>query len=167
MMNVFARSARVAVAAAKPARLARFYASEAPATSEKLRLTFVVPHQAIYKGVDVQQVNLAATSGDMGILANHVPTIEQLNPGIVEVIESGDVTKKFFVSGGFAIINPDSSLNINAVEAAKLEDLSIESVQSALADAQRVANGNGSEEEKAAAKIEVEVYEAIQSALSK
>ncbi|KAI8138543.1 F1 complex, delta/epsilon subunit of ATPase [Fennellomyces sp. T-0311] len=161
-MNVFARSVRAAI---RPA-LARSYATEAPVT-DKLRLTFVLPHKALYKSTDVQQVNLAATSGDMGILANHVPSIEQLNPGIVEVIEAGDVTKKFFVSGGFAIINPDSSLNINAVEAAALDELSIESVKSALADAQRIADGAGSEAEKAAAKIEVEVYEAIQNALSK
>ncbi|KAF7720515.1 delta subunit of the central stalk of mitochondrial F1F0 ATP synthase, atp16, partial [Apophysomyces ossiformis] len=92
-MNVFARSARVAL---KPARWVRAYASEAPVTTDKLRLTFVLPHKSIYKATDVQQVNLAATSGDMGILANHVPTIEQLNPGVVEVIESGNVTKKFF-----------------------------------------------------------------------
>lgn len=39
---------------------------------------------------------MAATSGDMGILANHVPTIEQLNPGVVEVVESAELTKKFF-----------------------------------------------------------------------
>jgi len=39
---------------------------------------------------------LAATSGDMGILANHVPTIEQLNPGVVEVVETAELTKKFF-----------------------------------------------------------------------
>ncbi|KAF7720403.1 ATP synthase subunit delta, mitochondrial, partial [Apophysomyces ossiformis] len=70
-------------------------------------------------------------------------------------------------SGGFAIINPDSSLNINAVEAAPLEDFSVEHIQSALAEAQRVANGSGSEQEKAAAKIEVGVYEALQTALAK
>ncbi|KAI8099847.1 F1 complex, delta/epsilon subunit of ATPase [Halteromyces radiatus] len=163
-MNVFTRSARAIV---KPASLARFYATEAPASVDKLRLTFVLPHKTIYKAQDVQQVNLAATSGDMGILANHVPSIEQLNPGIVEVIETGDVTKKFFVSGGFATINPDSTLNINAVEASPLEDFSLERVQSSLAEAQRVAAGNGSEVEKAAAKVEVEVYEALQYALSK
>ncbi|KAI9497598.1 F1 complex, delta/epsilon subunit of ATPase [Zychaea mexicana] len=161
-MNVFARSVRAAI---RPA-LARSYATEAPA-ADKLRLTFVLPHKALYKSTDVQQVNLAATSGDMGILANHVPTIEQLNPGVVEVIESGDVTKKFFVSGGFAIINPDSTLNINAVEAAALDELSVENVKSALAEAQKVANGAGSDAEKAAAKVEVEVYEAIENALSK
>ncbi|RCH79104.1 delta subunit of the central stalk of mitochondrial F1F0 ATP synthase, atp16, partial [Rhizopus stolonifer] len=122
-MNVLARSVR---AAAKPIRLARFYASEAPASTDALRLTFVVPHKTLYQTTTVQQVNLAATSGDMGILANHVPTIEQLNPGVVEIIESSEVTKKFFVSGGFATINPDSSLNINAVEASPLEELSLE-----------------------------------------
>ncbi|CAO3619381.1 unnamed protein product [Cunninghamella echinulata] len=163
-MNALVISAR---AIAKPARLARFYATEAAASSDKLRLTFVLPHKAIYNAQDVQQVNLAATSGDMGILANHVSTIEQLNPGVVEVIESSDITKKFFVSGGFATVNPDNTLNINAVEASPIEDFSLERVQSALAEAQRIANGTGSEVEKASAKIEVELYEALQHALSK
>jgi len=31
----------------------------------------------------------------MGILASHVPSIEQLRPGVVEVID-GAATKKFF-----------------------------------------------------------------------
>ena len=31
----------------------------------------------------------------MGILADHVPTISQLNPGVVEVIAS-DKTRKYF-----------------------------------------------------------------------
>ena len=32
----------------------------------------------------------------------------------------------FIVSGGFATINPDNSLNINAVEAFPIEELSLE-----------------------------------------
>jgi len=32
----------------------------------------------------------------MGVLAYHVPSIEQLKPGIVEVIEEGGSTKQFF-----------------------------------------------------------------------
>lgn len=42
------------------------------------------------------QVNLAAESGDMGVLANHVPSIEQLRPGLVEIIEESGGTKQFF-----------------------------------------------------------------------
>jgi F-type H+-transporting ATPase subunit delta len=39
---------------------------------------------------------LAAETGDMGVLANHVPSIEQLKPGLVEVIEESGGSKQFF-----------------------------------------------------------------------
>lgn len=42
------------------------------------------------------QVNLLAESGEMGVLANHVPSIEQLKPGLVEIIEESGGSKKFF-----------------------------------------------------------------------
>jgi hypothetical protein len=32
----------------------------------------------------------------MGILANHVASIEQLKPGVIEVVESPGTSKKFF-----------------------------------------------------------------------
>ena len=41
-------------------------------------------------------MNIAAATGDMGILANHVPSVEPLRPGVVEVIESGNASKKWF-----------------------------------------------------------------------
>ena len=113
----------------------------------------------------------------MGILANHVPSITQLRPGIVEVIAEGAANEKFFglhsfirlvllvVSGGFATVQPGNLLSINAVEAYPLEDFSAEAVRSSLAEAERVANGAGSEEEVAEAKIELEVYRALQVSL--
>lgn len=42
------------------------------------------------------QVNIPAESGEMGILANHVPSIEQLKPGLIEVIEEQGGSKQFF-----------------------------------------------------------------------
>ncbi|KAL1921876.1 uncharacterized protein VTP21DRAFT_10518 [Calcarisporiella thermophila] len=165
-MNTILKTARAA-ATLRPAQYARRYATEAPA-SGKLRLNFVLPHETIFKNTEVQQVNIAATTGDMGVLANHVPSIEQLAPGVVEVIENiQGGSKKYFVSGGFAVINPDSTLNINAVEAFSLEDFSLEAVKSNLSEAQRLASAATTEEERAAAKVEVEVFEALQAALSK
>ncbi|KAF9407021.1 delta subunit of the central stalk of mitochondrial F1F0 ATP synthase, atp16 [Podila epigama] len=149
--------------AARPL-LARNYATEAAATAG-LRLTLALPHQTIFKDVSVTQVNIAAVSGDMGILASHVPSIEQLRPGVVEVLEATG-SKKFFVSGGFATMNPDSSLYINAIEAFPVEDFSAEAVRNGLAEAQRVATSGATEEEKIAAKIEVEVFEALQAAIN-
>ncbi|SCV70141.1 BQ2448_1535 [Microbotryum intermedium] len=144
-------------------RLARGYAE---AASEKLRLSLVLPHETLYNSQDVVQVNLSAVSGDMGILANHVPIIEALAPGVLEVIEgSSNETKKWFVSGGFANVHPNNLLTVNAVEAYPLDAFSPETIRSALSEAQRVAFGSGDAVEKAEAQVEVEVYEALQTAL--
>ena len=63
----------------------------------------------------------------------------------------------FVVSGGFATVQPNSVLSINAVEGYPLEDFSAEAVRSQIAEAQKVANGSGSEQDIAEAKIELEV----------
>lgn len=52
--------------------------------------------QSIYRSQDVVQVNIPAESGEMGVLANHVPSIEQLKPGVVEVVEESGGAKQFF-----------------------------------------------------------------------
>ncbi|KAI0930159.1 hypothetical protein AcW1_008913 [Taiwanofungus camphoratus] len=135
--------------------------------ADKIKLSLVLPHQSIFKSTDVVQVNISAATGDMGILANHVPSIEPLRPGVVEVIEAGNASKKWFVSGGFATVHPNNKLTINAVEAAPLDEFSAEAVRANLQEALRVAGGNGSEEDKLEARIEADVYEALQHALSK
>ncbi|KAI9329316.1 hypothetical protein BDR26DRAFT_872607 [Obelidium mucronatum] len=140
----------------------RSYASEAASSNGKLRLNFTVPHQAILKDFEAIQVNIQSSEGDMGILADHVPTIAQLNNGgVVEIFAADNKTRKYFVSGGFAIINPDSSLNINAVEAVEVEQLDVEAARRGSEEASRKLNGSGSEQEKVAARVEHELYEAI------
>ncbi|KAK4199018.1 putative atp synthase [Triangularia verruculosa] len=136
----------------------------AEAVSDKIKLSLSLPHQSVYKSQDVVQVNIPAESGEMGVLANHVPTIEQLKPGLVEVIEENG-SKQFFLSGGFAVVQPNSVLSINAVEGFPLEDFSVEAVRNHIAEAQKVASGNGSEQEIAEAKIELEVLETLQAHL--
>ncbi|BGP25521.1 ATP-synthase delta chain [Rhodotorula toruloides] len=142
----------------------RGYAEAAASQSDKLRLSLVLPHETIYQSQDVVQVNLSAESGDLGVLANHVPTIEALKPGVLEVVESNE-SKKWFVSGGFANVHPNNTMTVNAVEAYPLDAFSSEAIRSHLAEAQRVASGNGTDEEKAEAAIEVQVYEALQAAI--
>jgi hypothetical protein len=61
------------------------------------------------------------------------------------------------VAGGFAIVQPNSVLSINAVEGYPLEDFSPEAVRAQIAEAQKVISGGGSEQEIAEAKIELEV----------
>ncbi|MCJ1254682.1 delta subunit of the central stalk of mitochondrial F1F0 ATP synthase, atp16 [Lignoscripta atroalba] len=152
------RIARAAVRARPTAvRLPLQRRGYADAVSDKIKLTLALPHQSIYKSTDVVQVNIPAESGDMGVLANHVPSIEQLKPGLVEIIEESGGSKQFFLSGGFAIVQPDSQLSINAVEGFPLEDFSAEAVRSQISEAQKIAGGSGSEQDIAEAKIELEV----------
>jgi len=137
----------------------------ADAVSDKIKLSLTLPHQAVYKSQDVVQVNIAAESGEMGVLANHVPSIEQLKPGLVEVIEESGGSKQFFLSGGFAIVQPGSVLSINAVEGYPIEDFSAEAVRNQLSEAQKIASGGGSEQDIAEANIEIEVLESLQAVL--
>jgi F0F1-type ATP synthase epsilon subunit len=65
------------------------------------------------------------------------------------------------VSGGFAIVQPNSELSINAVEGYPLEDFSIEAVRSQISEAQKIVSGSGSEQDIAEAKIELEVCRII------
>ncbi|MCJ1272483.1 delta subunit of the central stalk of mitochondrial F1F0 ATP synthase, atp16 [Puttea exsequens] len=149
--------------------------SYAEAISDKIKLTLALPHQSIYKSTDVPeltlytirrvQVNIPAESGEMGVLANHVPSIEQLKPGLVEVIEEAGGSKQFFLSGGFAIVQPGSQLSVNAVEGFPLEDFSADAVRSQISEAQKIAGGSGSEQDIAEAKIELEVLESLQASM--
>lgn len=161
MIGLVARRAALNV----PRVLARRGYAEVASNSDKLRLSLVLPHDTIYSSQDVVQVNLAAESGDLGVLANHVPSVEALKPGVLEVLEGAGESKKWFVSGGFANVHPNNLLTVNAVEAYPLDAFSPEAIRSGLAEAQRVAGGSGTEEEKAEAQIEVQVYEALQSAM--
>ncbi|RSH83272.1 delta subunit of the central stalk of mitochondrial F1F0 ATP synthase, atp16 [Apiotrichum porosum] len=156
------RAATRSVAAARVAR--RTYADVADGA---LKLSLVLPHQAIYSASGVTQVNIPASTGDMGILANHVASIEALRPGVVEVIEEGGKVNKWFVSTGFATVHGNNSLTINAVEAYPLEQFSLEAVRAGLAEANKVIASSAPEAEKAEAKIELDVFEALQAALAK
>ena len=123
----------------------------------------ILSPQTIFTDKEVTQVNVPAVSGDMGILANHVPIVEQLKPGVVEVLE-GTNSSKFFVSGGFVSVLPDSKIAINSVEAFPLDAFDKSSVKTLLAEAQK--NAASSDELVAAeASIEVEVLEALSAAL--
>lgn len=143
----------------KPAR-------EIPATPPaKLTLNFYMPHEIEFDGVEVDQVQVPATTGDMGVLPGHVPTVVQMRPGVVAVNLNEKDVQKYFVSSGFAFIHADSSTDICAVEAIPLEQLDGEAVKKGLADYQAKLVNAKDDYEKAAAQIGIEVCGAMNSAL--
>lgn len=123
-------------------------------------------------------MNLSAEEGDMGILANHAPTLIQLRPGLLsikQITTSSSATgteslEKYFVAGGFATINPESELHVAAMEAVPLDHLDPEAVQKGLAEATSYAaqNANSSDaRERAISQIGLQVYQALNDAIKK
>lgn len=138
----------------------RAYATEA-AASDALRLSLALPHQTLYSDSEVQQVNLPSVNGDLGILANHIPIVEQLRPGLLEIVSKGGETEQYFVSGGIATVQPGNKLTISAIEAFKPDQFDANQIKTLIADAQKRA-ASSDELVAAEATTELEVLDALQ-----
>ncbi|ELR18093.1 ATP synthase, Delta/Epsilon chain, betasandwich domain containing protein [Acanthamoeba castellanii str. Neff] len=135
----------------------------------KLIFTLACPHETLINAEPVRIATVPSATGDMGILAHHVPTIAQLKPGVVKVTkfdESGATRDAdYFISGGFVTVYPDSHCNVNVVEAFPLDQLDPEKAKKGLEDFTKELASASDAEAKTVATIGVEVYKAMCSAL--
>ncbi|KAI6180614.1 ATP synthase subunit delta, mitochondrial [Aphelenchoides besseyi] len=146
----------------------RNFAAAAPASNknpDELRLTLASPNKSYYSNDVVKQVDVPTLAGTVGILANHVPVIAVLKPGVVDVISTDGNHKKMFVSSGTLSMNIDGSCQVLAEEIVELTDID-ESLARQELDAAQRASGQGSEVERAEAQIRVEVADALIKAAS-
>lgn len=77
----------------------------APAT---MTLNFSLPHETIYHGATVASVIIPGSEGEYGVTVDHVPTVAQLKPGVLQILHDDGETEKYFCSGGFALTHPNS-----------------------------------------------------------
>jgi F-type H+-transporting ATPase subunit delta len=151
--------------------LSRFYADEAAAAKAKegkLILTLSCPHETLLQSEPVEMVTVPATSGEMGILAEHIPLVAQLEPGTVVISkqeESGVKETEYFISGGFVTVFDDSTCNINVLEAVPVSALDPERVKRGIEEFQREASTATDPDAKAVAEIGIEVHQAMAHAL--
>lgn len=123
--------------------------------NEGLSLTFSSPATTFYKDVQVKQVDVPSYSGSLGILADHVPILAVMKPGVVTVHPTEGESKRYFVAAGTVTMNEDSTLLLLASEAVPVEDLDISAAQKNLG----TANASSTPE----AQIQAEVNQAILS----
>lgn len=131
-------------------------------------VNLVTPHSTIVNELPVDQVNLQTERGDIGILSDHVPTIEQLKPGIVELFyqKEGHLTRsKWFVSGGFMAMHPDGRLDISVPEAVETSQLNQASIGRGLEDCEKRIGKCNEPAELARLEIEQSVYKSLSAAL--
>jgi len=165
--NIILRRALPLGLRARPASttFVRHFADAAEGSETKLNLNFVVPYQAIKKNSFVDMVTIPASSGEMGVLPQHVPTVAQMKPGVVTVV-NGDKIEKYFVSSGFAFIHKDRT-DVCAVEAVDVHDIDPVLVQQGLDEANALLNSTSDELIKAEAQIGIDVYTAMQAVIPK
>ncbi|KAK4758696.1 hypothetical protein SAY87_019997 [Trapa incisa] len=131
----------------------------------RLTVNFVLPYASELSHKEVDMVIIPATTGQMGVLPGHVSTIAELKPGVLSVHEGNDVTK-YFISSGFAFIHANSYADIIAVEAVPVGHIDAALVQKGLVEFTQKLSSASSDLEKAEAQIGVDVYSALNSALS-
>lgn len=134
-------------------RIAQCNRGMATEAKDGLRLTFGSTAQQFYNDVKVKQVDVPTYSGSFGLLANHVPMLAVIKPGVVTVYEESGDSKKYFVAAGTVTMNEDSSLLLLTSEAIAVEDLDVSLAQKNLAAASSLNTPEG--------KVQAEVNQAI------
>uniref|UniRef100_A0A6N2MVK9 ATP synthase F1 complex delta/epsilon subunit N-terminal domain-containing protein n=1 Tax=Salix viminalis TaxID=40686 RepID=A0A6N2MVK9_SALVM len=139
--------------------------------AHEIRAVCLCSHLALGSSFDldtllmVDMVIIPATTGQMGVLPGHVPTIAELKPGVLSVHEGNDV-KKYFLSSGFVFVHANSVADIVVVEAVPVDRIDQNLVQKGLADFTQKLSSATTELEKAEAQIGIDVHSALSSALA-
>ena len=94
----------------------------------KFKLKIITP-QGIYQEVEIDQINLDTTAGQIGILAHHIPLASGVKVSQMNYIIDGKRTY-FSVAGGFIYVNEtETTLIANAIESQ--EEIDLERAQEA------------------------------------
>jgi F-type H+-transporting ATPase subunit epsilon len=88
-----------------------------------ISVSVVTPDGPVYES-DVEMVSTKAQSGELGILAGHIPMVAPLEIGVVR-LKNGSSTEFVAVSGGFLEVRPDK-VTILAQSAEKSSDIDAE-----------------------------------------
>ena len=112
---------------------------------------------------DVDQVDIPAAEGWMGVLPNHSPFMTTLTPGMV-LVKTGAEEKRIFVRGGFAEISP-GGLTVLAEEATPAEELSAEAIAQRVKDAEEDVADADTDEKRILAQQNLDRLKELQAAL--
>ena len=105
----------------------------------KFKLKIITP-QGIYQEVEIDQINLDTTAGQIGILAHHIPLASGVKVSQMNYIIDGKRTY-FSVAGGFIYVNEiETTLIANAIESQ--EEIDLERAQEAKRRASSFATCN-------------------------
>lgn len=89
---------------------------------------------------NVELVSAKAKSGELGIMAGHVPMVAPLQIGAVRLVSGDNKSELVAISGGFLEVRPDQ-VTILAQAAEKAENIDAARAKEAKARAERLLQG--------------------------
>ena len=115
------------------------------------RLSAVTPEKIVFEQ-DVTSIIAPGAIGYLGVLTNHAPIITPLQPGRLQVKDSGGGEALYFVAGGFLEVSKNlATILADAIE--KPEEIDIERARSAESRArERLEHRSGREIDSARAE---------------
>ena len=85
-----------------------------------MQVDIVTPEKILFSQNDVSMVTIPGIEGQMGILANHVPVITFMRPGVINI---EDKKSRYFFTIGGVVDFKDNALSILCQEIYDIEQL--------------------------------------------
>lgn len=87
------------------------------------KLKIVTP-KGVYQEVDVEMLNLRTTTGQIGILAHHIPLASSIDISEMNYVDSHHSKHYFAIAGGFVYVGEeDTTIITSAIESSDEIDL--------------------------------------------
>ena len=87
------------------------------------KLKIVTP-KGVYQEVDVEMLNLRTTTGQIGILAHHIPLASSIDISEMNYVDSHHNKHYFAIAGGFVYVGEeDTTIITSAIESSDEIDL--------------------------------------------
>lgn len=92
----------------------------------------VSPENLLFTG-HAESATVPSVDGEITVLAGHAPLMAVLKPGVVTIRDEQQQTRRLFVRGGFADVNP-AGLTVLAEYAVPVEEIDVALVDAQLRD---------------------------------
>lgn len=129
--------------------------------ADLLKFELVSP-EALLLSDEVDSVVIPASEGEMTVMADHAPVMTAIKPGVLVVSGGSEASRKIFVRGGFADINPDG-LTVLAEFAAPLSEFNSADLDQQIKNAEEDVADAKSDTARAAAQARLEQLNEVRS----
>ena len=122
--------------------------------AKEFALSVVAPDREIV-AENVTSVVAPGSSGYFGVMADHLPLVAALKPGLLEYLDPSGARHFVYLGGGFVEVR-DNRMTVLADEAARARDIDLQRAEKDLDTARRALRGEETAIDEEQAVLEME-----------